>query len=89
MGGDDDASKTVFVRGLHVKTTDAVLRDQFAAYGDVLNAYVKRDPATRASKRYGFVTFEDGDMADALCELPARIGIEGAVVEIRPSDKSR
>ena len=77
------------VRGLHVKTTDAVLRDQFAAYGDVLNAYVKRDPATRASTRYGFVTFEDGDLADALCELPARIGIEGAVVEIRPSDKSR
>ena len=48
-GGDDDASKTVFVRGLHVKTTDAVLRDQFAARrsGERLR---KRDPSSKSAR---------------------------------------
>ena len=56
----------------------------------VLSCSIKRDPHTGASKRFGFVALEEGDVARALCAPPssrrAPLQLDGARLEVRPAN---
>ena len=80
----------VYVGNIARQTDEHALREAFEErYGEVKGVRLPGSAVGDAHRGFGFVTFEDGDLADALCELPVRTMIEGAAVEIRPSDKSR
>lgn len=54
--------------GLHLDTTNETLRGYFEQYGQVLDAVVMRDGATRKSRGFGFVTLSDTkDVEKCLC----------------------
>jgi RNA recognition motif-containing protein len=57
-------SKKLFVGSLSWDTGDQQLRDAFAAYGDVTEAVVITDRNSGRSRGFGFVTFEDDEVAD-------------------------
>jgi RNA recognition motif-containing protein len=57
-------SKKLFVGSLSWDTGDHQLRDAFAAYGEVSEAVVITDRNTGRSRGFGFVTFEDEEVAD-------------------------
>jgi RNA recognition motif-containing protein len=57
-------SKKLFVGSLSWDTGDQQLRDAFAAYGEVTEAVVITDRNSGRSRGFGFVTYEDDEVAD-------------------------
>ena len=63
-------AKKLFVGGLNFKTTDEILLDGFARFGEVTEAKVITDRDTGRSRGFGFVTFSDDQAAqNAIGEL--------------------
>ncbi|CAH1800488.1 unnamed protein product [Owenia fusiformis] len=54
----------MFVGGLSWQTTPEGLREHFAKYGEISECMVMRDPITKRSRGFGFVTFTDVDSVD-------------------------
>jgi len=55
----------LFVGGLSWDTNDEGLREAFERFGDVVEAKVITDRETGRSRGFGFVTFSDGNAAQA------------------------
>ncbi|CAH0488435.1 unnamed protein product [Peronospora farinosa] len=49
----------IFIGGLSYETTDEKLRSYFGAYGTVTDAVVMKDPISRRSRGFGFITYTD------------------------------
>ena len=49
----------MFIGGLSWQTTEDSLQDYFSRFGPVAEALVMRDPATKHSRGFGFVTFAE------------------------------
>ncbi|KAF0695969.1 Aste57867_13241 [Aphanomyces stellatus] len=49
----------IFIGGLSYETTDEKLRSYFGAYGTVTDAVVMKDPISRRSRGFGFITYAD------------------------------
>ena len=47
----------MFVGGLSWQTTPESVREYFSQFGDVAEVMVMKDPATRRSRGFGFITF--------------------------------
>ncbi|GFY52873.1 RNA-binding protein Musashi homolog Rbp6 [Trichonephila inaurata madagascariensis] len=47
-----------------VLQTEEGLREYFSKYGDITEVMVMKDPTTRRSRGFGFVTFADPDSVD-------------------------
>jgi len=58
-------SAKVYVGNLSWNTTDDTLRNAFSDFGQVLDSIVMRDRDTGRSRGFGFVTFSNGQEADA------------------------
>jgi len=59
--GDDipiDPGK-MFIGGLSWQTTPESIREYFSSFGDLAEVMVMKDPATRRSRGFGFITFSD------------------------------
>jgi len=54
----------LFVGGLDLNSTDESLRKHFEKFGDIAETKVMMDSNTQRSKRYGFVTYTNGEMVD-------------------------
>ncbi|KMZ00194.1 RNA-binding protein Musashi homolog Rbp6 isoform X2 [Drosophila suzukii] len=54
----------MFIGGLSWQTSPESLRDYFGRYGDISEAMVMKDPTTRRSRGFGFVTFSDPNSVD-------------------------
>nr|BAL68142.1 RNA-binding protein Musashi homolog 1 L+35bp [Danio rerio] len=49
----------MFIGGLSWQTTQEGLKDYFCKFGEVKESMVMRDPVTKRSRGFGFVTFVD------------------------------
>lgn len=49
----------IFIGGLSYETTDEKLRAYFGAFGPVTDAVVMKDPISRRSRGFGFITYAD------------------------------
>ena len=47
----------MFIGGLSWQTTPETVREYFSQFGDVAEVMVMKDPATRRSRGFGFITF--------------------------------
>lgn len=72
--------RKLFIGGLNHETTDEQLRQFYSQYGTVVDCIVIRDPATKYSRGFGFVTFATIQMAEAaMADRPH--SINGKVVD--------
>ncbi|KAL3075777.1 hypothetical protein niasHS_012607 [Heterodera schachtii] len=72
--------RKLFIGGLSHETTDEQLRDYYSKWGKVIDCIVIRDPVTRQSRGFGFVTYATIEMADsAMADRPHTIA--GKVVD--------
>lgn len=62
-GSDRDLPK-MFIGGLSWQTAPEGLREYFAKFGDITEVMVMKDPTTRRSRGFGFVTFADPSSVD-------------------------
>ncbi|VDM82102.1 unnamed protein product [Strongylus vulgaris] len=49
--------RKIFVGGLTGNTTDEVMREFYSQFGELTDIIVMRDPNTKRSRGFGFVTF--------------------------------
>ncbi|XP_041531873.1 heterogeneous nuclear ribonucleoprotein A3-like [Microtus oregoni] len=72
--------RKLFIGGLSFETTDDSLREHFAKWGTLTDCVVMRDPQTKRSRGFGFVTSSCVEEVDAaVCAWPHTV--DGRVVE--------
>lgn len=54
----------MFIGGLSWQTSPESLRDYFSRFGEITEAMVMKDPTTRRSRGFGFITFGDAASVD-------------------------
>ena len=72
VNGDDipnDPGK-MFIGGLSWQTTPESIREYFSSFGDLAEVMVMKDPATRRSRGFGFITFSDPTGVDKVMKYP-------------------
>jgi len=70
----------MFIGGLSWQTTPENIREYFSEFGDVAEVMVMKDPATRRSRGFGFITFSHPTSVEKVLALPSHT-IHGKVVE--------
>jgi len=72
FGGSEHVSNDpgkMFVGGLSWQTTEEGLKEYFSKFGVVSEAMVMRDPTTKHSRGFGFVTYSDAEGVDKVIEF--------------------
>ncbi|XP_062887685.1 RNA-binding protein Musashi homolog 2b isoform X1 [Mobula hypostoma] len=60
----------MFIGGLSWQTSPDSLRDYFSKFGEIRECMVMRDPTTKRSRGFGFVTFADSASVDKVLAQP-------------------
>ncbi|XP_033215865.1 heterogeneous nuclear ribonucleoprotein A1, A2/B1 homolog isoform X2 [Belonocnema kinseyi] len=72
--------RKLFIGGLDYRTTDDSLKKHFEQWGDIVDVVVMKDPKTKRSRGFGFITYSRAQMVDdAQSARPHRV--DGRVVE--------
>ena len=58
----------MFVGGLSWQTSEDSMKEYFAQFGPVVEALVMRDPATKHSRGFGFVTFAQPESVEKVSQ---------------------
>ncbi|BFZ06487.1 hypothetical protein BsWGS_09525 [Bradybaena similaris] len=56
--------RKLFVGGLSYETDEKSLRSHFEQWGEIVDCVVMRDPNTKRSRGFGFITYKDSSMID-------------------------
>lgn len=85
-GGDGDEYeepehlRKLFIGGLDYRTTDSSLKEFYEQWGEIVDVVVMKDPQTKRSRGFGFITYSRAHMVDdAQNNRPHKI--DGRVVE--------
>jgi len=76
----------IFVGGLDFKLTKEGLKDHFRQFGEVADAIILNDIFTGNSRGFGFVTFEDENVAQNLIRNKQVTEINGRRVDIKKAE---
>lgn len=80
MEREKEQFRKLFIGGLSFETTEESLRNYYEQWGKLTDCVVMRDPASKRSRGFGFVTFSS--MAEVDAAMAARPhSIDGRVVE--------
>jgi len=68
-GGDSsdpnaEQFRKLFIGGLSYETDEASLKSHFETWGEIVDCVVMRDPNTKRSRGFGFITYKDSDSID-------------------------
>lgn len=63
---EPEQQRKLFIGGLSFDTVDESLREYFQTFGNVTDCIVMKDPKTKKSRGFGFVTFERISYVDAV-----------------------
>ncbi|XP_022113489.1 heterogeneous nuclear ribonucleoprotein 87F [Pieris rapae] len=87
QNGDDgydepEVHRKIFIGGLNYRTTDESLKSHFEKWGEIVDVVVMKDPKTKRSRGFGFITYSKAHMVDdAQNNRPHRI--DGRFVETK------
>uniref|UniRef100_A0A8C4DPG0 RNA-binding protein Musashi homolog 2 n=1 Tax=Dicentrarchus labrax TaxID=13489 RepID=A0A8C4DPG0_DICLA len=62
--------RKMFIGGLSWQTSPDSLRDYFSKFGEIRECMVMRDPTTKRSRGFGFITFADAASVDKVLAQP-------------------
>jgi len=80
MSEESEQFRKIFIGGLHFETTDETLREFYEKWGEVVDCVVMKDPYTKKSRGFGFITYSSSTMVDeCLSQRPHEI--DGKVVD--------
>jgi RNA recognition motif-containing protein len=70
----------MFIGGLSWQTTPETVREYFSQFGDVAEVMVMKDPATRRSRGFGFITFSNPTSVNRVLAFPQH-QLDGKLIE--------
>lgn len=70
----------MFIGGLSWQTTPESVREYFSQFGDVAEVMVMKDPATRRSRGFGFITFSNPGSVEKVLSYPTH-QLDGKLIE--------
>merc|ERR1719278_2093023 len=70
----------MLIGGLSWQTTPESVREYFSQFGDVAEVMVMKDPATRRSRGFGFITFSNPGSVNKVLSYPAH-QLDGKLIE--------
>ncbi|XP_050433627.1 heterogeneous nuclear ribonucleoprotein 87F-like isoform X2 [Adelges cooleyi] len=74
--------RKLFIGGLNYTTTNESLKEFFEAWGEIVDVVVMKDPVTKRSRGFGFITYSKSSMVDdAMANRPHKI--DGREVETK------
>lgn len=79
----------LYVSNLSYSTSEQDLEDKFANFGKITSVKIIKDPNTRKSRGFGFVTFEEADDAEKAIEKMNNSEIDGRAVRVEKARDSR
>lgn len=80
----------VFIGNISFKVSPAQLKTFLSKFGDVTNIHIINNRARRTSKRIGFATFANAEMASkAIMAKPEDLQLSGREIRICPAEKTR
>ena len=56
--------RKLFIGGLSYETTEDSLKGHFEQWGEIVDCVVMRDPQTKRSRGFGFITYKKAHMVD-------------------------
>jgi heterogeneous nuclear ribonucleoprotein A1/A3 len=64
-GGDNkEHFRKLFIGGLDFKTTEETLKEHFEKWGEVVDVVVMKDPNSKRSRGFGFITYKEENSVD-------------------------
>ncbi|XP_011829279.1 PREDICTED: heterogeneous nuclear ribonucleoprotein A1-like [Mandrillus leucophaeus] len=79
---EPEQRRRLFIGGLSFETTDESLRSHFEQWGMLMDCVVMRDPNTKRSRGFGFVTYATVQEVDAVMNARPH-KVDGRVVETK------
>ncbi|VDN43207.1 unnamed protein product [Gongylonema pulchrum] len=64
-GLEPEQFRKLFIGGLSITTSDEALKDYYSQWGELVDCIVMRDPSTKRSRGFGFVSFSKQSEVDA------------------------
>lgn len=61
---EPEALRKLFIGGLDYRTNDETLKAYFEKWGSIVDVVVMKDPKTKRSRGFGFVTYSKASMVD-------------------------
>jgi heterogeneous nuclear ribonucleoprotein A1/A3 len=61
---EPECTRKLFIGGLDYRTTDETLKSYFEKWGKVVDVVVMKDPKTKRSRGFGFITYSRSSMVD-------------------------
>jgi len=83
----ENTSKKIFVGGIPISLSNADFRKYFENYGTVIETQVMTDRETGRSRGFGFVTYDDEEVANQV--LKTRHSILGKPVEVKRAEPKK
>jgi len=83
----ENTSKKIFVGGIPISLSNVDFRKYFESFGTVLETQVMTDRETGRSRGFGFVTYEDEEVANHV--LKTRHTILGKPVEVKKAEPKK
>uniref|UniRef100_S4RUR6 Heterogeneous nuclear ribonucleoprotein A0 n=1 Tax=Petromyzon marinus TaxID=7757 RepID=S4RUR6_PETMA len=78
----DEQQRKLFIGGLSFETTEESMQKHFEQWGTLTDCVVMRDPHTKRSRGFGFVTYMSAEEVDAAMEVRPH-HLDGRVVEAK------
>lgn len=75
--------RRLFIRGIKSHIRDDDLVEYFSKLGPIESAYIVMDPVTKLSRNFGYVTFKDEKVAQAIL-AQGSFALKGIVLKVHP-----
>ncbi|MBA0605349.1 hypothetical protein Godav_017936 [Gossypium davidsonii] len=86
---NDFKTKKIFVGGIPTSVTEDEFKNFFSKYGKVVEHEIIRDHATKRSRGFGFIVFDNEKVVENLLGNGNMIDMEGSQVEIKKAEPKK